>query len=75
MDQSIRFLLEMNCQRRRRHDSFNRAAPPEQNDDDKIGFTLDVAMRLDQELLTDNARAGVVIPILGHSPEDLADSA
>jgi len=65
----------MNCQRRRRHDSFNRARAPEQNDDDKIGFTLDVAMRLDQELLTDNARAGVVIPILGHSPEDLADSA
>jgi len=76
MDHSIRFLLgnELPTPEGATIHSIV-PAPPEQNDDDKIGFTLDVAMRLDQELLTDNARAGVVIPILGHSPEDLADSA
>jgi len=44
------------------------------NEDDKIGFTLDVAMRLDQEMSGDDV-PGVVIPINENVPEDLADSA
>jgi hypothetical protein len=52
-------------------------APPTtvQIDDDKIGFTLDVAMRLDQDLPTEDALEGVVIQINENVPEDLADSA
>jgi hypothetical protein len=42
-------------------------------DDDKIGFTLDVSMRLDQEQSQD-IRA-VVVPIAESPPQDLADSA
>jgi hypothetical protein len=44
-------------------------------DDDKIGFTLDVAMRLDQETPTEDVPGGVVIQINESLPEDLADSA
>jgi hypothetical protein len=46
-----------------------------QIDDDKIGFTLDVAMRLDQDQHRDDASQGVIIPIVENQPEDLADSA
>ena len=49
-------------------------APPVASDDDKIGFTLDVTMRLDQEQ-ADEAESGVIIPIADSAPEDLADSA
>jgi hypothetical protein len=42
-------------------------------DHDKIGFTLDVAVRLDQEHSDDTT--AVVVPILEASSEDLADSA
>jgi len=48
--------------------------PPVEIDDDKIGFTLDVAMRLDQEQPSDAVRGGVIIPIDENAPE-LADSA
>jgi hypothetical protein len=44
-------------------------------DDDKIGFTLDVAMRLDREQASGDAHEGVVIPLSEMTPEDLADSA
>ena len=43
---------------------------PEASDDDKIGFTLDVSMRLDQE----QSEHAVVVPI-AETPQDLADSA
>jgi hypothetical protein len=49
--------------------------PPIANDDDKIGWTLDVAMRLDQERAVKEAPQGVIIPIIRNSPEELADSA
>jgi hypothetical protein len=44
-------------------------------DDDKIGFTLDVAMRLDREMPAEDIPSGVVIQINENLPEDLADSA
>jgi hypothetical protein len=50
--------------------------PPVPGDDDgKIGFTLDVAMRLDQEQSEDDVVQGVVVPITEAPPEELADSA
>ena len=42
-------------------------------DDDKIGFTLDVAVRLDQEHSDDTDHA-VIVPIV-ETGTDLADSA
>jgi hypothetical protein len=48
---------------------------PVQSDVDKIGFTLDVTMRLDQEQSDEAAQSGVIIAIDEHAPEDLADSA
>lgn len=50
------------------------SAPLVQSDDDKIGFTLDVTMRLDQEQ-SDQGQSGIIIPIAGGAPEHLADSA
>ena len=50
------------------------SAPPVHSDDDKIGFTLDVSMRLDQEQ-ADHEQSGVIIPIAEGAPEHLADSA
>jgi len=49
--------------------------PPVEIDDDKIGFTLDVAMRLDQEQPPDVVPGGVVVPIDESAPEQLADTA
>jgi hypothetical protein len=50
-------------------------SPPVEIDDDKIGFTLDVAMRLDQEQQPDASSHGVIVQIGKNSPEELADSA
>ena len=47
---------------------------PEPTDDDKIGFTLDVAARLDRESEEGDKRADV-IPIGKPTPPTLADSA
>lgn len=47
---------------------------PASIDDDKIGFTLDVAMRLDRESDDEPARA-LIVPILKRPSEELADSA
>ena len=47
---------------------------PVHSDDDKIGFTVDVSMRLDRES-EENAPGGVVLPMVESPPEDLADSA
>lgn len=49
--------------------------PPVRIDDDKIGFTLDVAMRLDQEQPSDVVSGGVIIPMDENAPEELADTA
>jgi hypothetical protein len=46
---------------------------PTSIDNDKIGFTLDVSMRLDQEQSEDSAHK-VVVPI-AETSQDLADSA
>lgn len=48
---------------------------PVANDDNKIAFTLDVAMRLDQEQSDEPAHPDVVVPITGPPRADLADSA
>ena len=48
---------------------------PEKIDDDKIGFTLDVAMRLDQEQAADVVPVGVINPMDEDTPEELAESA
>ena len=44
-------------------------------DDDKIGFTVDVAARLEPEPLPEAATEGVIVPIAEAAPEELADSA
>ena len=52
--------------------------PPERiddQDDHKIGFTLDVAVRLDREQSDRNAEAGVIIPMAENRARELADSA
>jgi hypothetical protein len=48
---------------------------PVQSDDDKIGFTLDVAMRLDQEQTDEADQSGAIISIVEDAPEPLADTA
>lgn len=47
---------------------------PDHSDDDKIGFTLDVSMRLDRES-EEVEQGGVIVPIVKDRSEDLADSA
>jgi hypothetical protein len=47
---------------------------PVHSDDDKIGFTLDVSMRLDRES-EEREPGGVIVPIVESTTEDLADSA
>jgi len=75
MDPSVRFLLGSDVPEPEGATIHSIAPPaPVRNDDDKIGFTLDVAMRLDQEMSGDEV-PGVVIPINDNVPEDLADSA
>jgi hypothetical protein len=49
-------------------------ATPASIDDDKIGFTLDVAMRLDRES-DDEPAHSVIVPIVTATPTELADSA
>ena len=44
-------------------------------DDDKVGFTLDVSMRLDREQSEAIAQGGVIVQIVVNPSEDLADSA
>jgi hypothetical protein len=48
---------------------------PELIDDHKIGFTLDVAVRLDREQSDQNAEPGVIVPMVENPPQELADSA
>jgi hypothetical protein len=48
---------------------------PELIDDNKIGFTLDVAVRLDREQSDQNAAPGVIVPMVENPPQELADSA
>lgn len=48
---------------------------PVRFDDDKIGFTVDVTMRLDQEQSEDVDQRSAVVPIVESSREHLADSA
>lgn len=48
---------------------------PDPIDDDKIGFTVDVAGRLDRELIDEPAQPGVIVPLIENPPQELADSA
>ena len=48
---------------------------PERIDDHKIGFTLDVAVRLDREQSDQSAEPGVIVPMFENRPPELADSA
>ena len=50
------------------------AEAPVSIDENKIGFTLDVTVRLDQESDDDLPRAEIV-PIAEAAPEELADTA
>jgi hypothetical protein len=74
MDPSVQFLMGTDVPAPEGA-TIHSITPPStvQIDDDKIGFTLDVAMRLDQDQLADVK--GVVIPIDENQPEDLADTA
>jgi|HubBroStandDraft_2_1064218.scaffolds.fasta_scaffold984237_2 hypothetical protein len=49
--------------------------PPESDDNKKIGFTVDVAGRLDREQADEDAPSGVVVPFVEDPPQELADSA
>ncbi len=49
--------------------------PPERMDENKIGFTLDVAVRLDREQSNRNAEPGVIVPMAENRARELADSA
>jgi len=74
MDRSIQFLLGNDVPQSESASIHPVVAPtPESNDDNKIGFTLDVAVRLDRESEEGEKRA-LVIPI-GGPPPPLADSA
>jgi hypothetical protein len=74
MDRSIRFLLANDVAKTEGATIHPITPPsPESRDDDKVGFTLDVAARLDREAEEDDQRADV-IPI-GESLPTLADSA
>jgi hypothetical protein len=44
-------------------------------DENKIGFTLDVAVRLDREQSNRNAEPGVIVPMAENRARELADSA
>lgn len=74
MDPSVQFLLGHDLpvpEAATIHSIVPRA--PASIDDDKIGFTLDVAVRLDQEHSDDTARA-IIVPIV-ETGQELADSA
>ena len=76
MDPSVQYLLGSDVPTPEGATIHSITPPPTvQLDDDKIGFTLDVAMRLDQEMPTEEGDGGVVISINENLPEDLADTA
>ncbi|HXC18789.1 MAG TPA: hypothetical protein VNT80_02665 [Acidimicrobiales bacterium] len=75
MDPSVQFLLGSDVPASEGA-TIHSIAPPSTAsiDDDKIGFTLDVAVRLDQES-EEPEQPGVVIPLAESPPQELADSA
>ena len=76
MDPSVQFLLGVQVPEPEGATIHPIAQPPPvQIDNDKIGFTLDVAMRLDQEQPSDVVPGAVIIPIDESAPEELADTA
>jgi hypothetical protein len=77
MDPSVRFLMGGDASEGHGATIHSIAPPPPipGDDDGKIGFTLDVAMRLDQEGSEDDRPQGVVVPIAEEPPQELADSA
>jgi hypothetical protein len=76
MDPSVQFLLG-NDVPATKGATIHSIAPPllVQIDDDKIGFTLGVAMRLDQKQPSDVVPQGVIISMVEYAPGELADSA
>jgi len=76
MDPSVQFLLGSDVPTSEGATIHSIAPPsPASIDDDKIGFTLDVAVRLDQEQSEEIEQPGIVIPLAENPPEELADSA
>ena len=73
MDPSVQFLLGRDVPASEGA-TIHPIALPASIDDDKIGFTLDVAVRLDQES-EEPEQPGVVIPLAESPPQELADSA
>jgi hypothetical protein len=75
MDPSVHFLLGVD-DASSEGATIHSLAPdtPISLDENKIGFTLDVAIRLDQASDDDGPRAEIV-PITEAGPPDLADSA
>ena len=70
MDSSVHFLLGIEVPAPEGATIHSIAPPPlAEIDDDKIAFTLDVAMRLDQE------QSSIIFPIGAIAPEELADTA
>lgn len=75
MDPSAHFLLRGEVPKAAGATIYPIAAPePVGSDDDKIGFTLDVTMRLDQES-GEVDEPGAVTSIFDSSRKHLADSA
>jgi hypothetical protein len=75
-DSSIHFLLGNDAPAPEGATIHSIAPPPlVQIDNDKIGFTLDVAMRLDQEQSSDVVPQGVIISMVEYAPGELADFA
>lgn len=75
MDPSVQFLLG-NDAPTSAGATIHSIAPlaPESNDDGKIGFTLDVAARLDRDC-DESALPEVIVPIIELARTRLADSA
>jgi hypothetical protein len=76
MDPSVQFLLG-NEVPTTSGATIHPLAPPDpvSIDEDKIGFTLDVAVRLDQEYSEEVREEAVIVPIVDTSDQDLADTA
>lgn len=75
MDPSVQFLLGNDVPTSEGATIHSIVPPPELIDDDKVGFTIDVAVRLDREQSDQNAEPGVIVSMVENPPQELADSA
>jgi hypothetical protein len=72
---SVPFLLGKNDSTSEGATIHSIVPPPELIDENKIGFTLDVAVRLDREQSAQSAPPGTIVPMVENPPQELADSA